>query len=236
MQEWNPEISGKAWPDHDGGPIPVAGNEIHLWRARLDVSPEALKPLEGLLHEDERARAGRLMFPRHRIRFIAARGILRRVLGIHTGCEPASVEFAYGEHGKPAIAKPARTGVEFNISHSGDLALYAVALDFAVGVDVELIKPDGSWLEIAGRYFAPGEYARLVELPREEMQREFFGMWAEKEARLKALGVGLHFPMEDIKGPPVTAVRFVPATGYAAALAYSRGGQTPVIVKHDFTS
>jgi len=236
MQERNPEAPEQAWPAHAGGAIPLAKGEIHLWRAPLDISSEALKPLEGLLHTDERDRAARLMFPQHRARFIAARGILRSILGIHLGCGPGSVKFAYGEHGKPAVAEPAGTGVEFNVSHSGDLALYAVALDLPVGVDVELIKPDGSWLEIAGRYFAPGEHRRLAALPPEEMQREFFELWAEKEARLKALGVGLHFPMEDAHCASCAAIKVTPGAGYAAALAYSQGGSAPVIVKHHYTA
>ena len=111
-------------------------------------------------------------------------GDLRRTgLGLHLGCDPALLKFNYGEHGKPFLAEPAGTGLEFNVSHSADLALYAVALECPVGVDVEFMKPEGSWLRIAGTVFQRREFDRLSSLPEEEMREEFFELWAAKEAR-----------------------------------------------------
>ena len=231
--------SAESWPPHEAGSgIPALGkNEIHLWRAPLDAGPGRLGSLEKLLQPDESSRAARFRFPHHRARFIAARGILRSVLAIHLECAPESLRFAYGKHGKPALAEPAGTGIEFNLSHSADLAIYAVALRREVGVDVEHIKRKGSWLEIARQYFSSAEAAELAALPGETMGNRFFEMWAGKEARLKALGVGLRFPLDkpvDAVAWPVVTLR--PMPGYVAALAFASRPGEPAVIRHHFAT
>ena len=235
----NAQTGAEHWPEYeDGCGIPVlAGNEIHLWRAPLNITPDKLGCFEAILQPDESERAARFRFPEHRARFIAARGILRSILGIHLGCAPQSLRFAYGEHGKPGLAEPAGTHIEFNLSHSGDLAIYAVALGRSVGVDVERIKPGGSWLRIAEQYFTPAEATELHALPEEAMKCKFFEMWAAKEARLKALGVGLRFPLEnagDTNSWPV--IKLSPMPGYSAALAYAVQPVESVIIRHHFAA
>ena len=233
------QAGGEHWPPHDPGcGIPaLVENEIHLWRASLDIDADKIRGLEALLQPDECGRAARFRFPEHRAHFIAARGILRSILGIHLGCLPQDLRFAYGEHGKPNLAEPAGTRIEFNLSHSASLAIYAVTLGRRVGVDVERIKPDGSWLRIAEQYFTAPEAAALAALPEEAMRNQFFEMWAAKEARLKALGVGLRFPLEnaeDITSWPVIKLSSMP--GYASALAFESQQIEPAIIRHHFTA
>ncbi len=239
MPRGNTQPPAEHWPPHDSGHcIPgLAENEIHLWRAPLDIDQDKLRRLERLLQPDEGERAARFRFPEHRARFIAARGILRSILGVHLGCAPQDLRFAYGEHGKPNLAEPAGTRIEFNLSHSASLAVYAVTAGRRVGVDVERIKPDGSWLRIAEQYFTAAEAAALAALPEEAMRDRFFEMWAAKEARLKALGVGLRFPLEnagDITTWPVIKLNLMP--GYAAALAFESQPGEPEIIRHHFTA
>jgi len=225
------------WTPDEGRPgvLPLSKNEIHLWRASLDIPADKLRALEATLSSDECKRANRFRFPEHRTRFVAARGILRNILGIHLGCAPECLGFDYSQYGKPFLAEPADTGVEFNVSHSSDLAIYAVAAGCRVGVDVEFIKPDGSWLRISEHYFTAEESARLSQLPKEGMRREFFGLWAEKEARLKALGVGLRYPMGDAGNDAQwSLIKLRPKDGYAAALAFASQETDPLIVKHDY--
>lgn len=226
------------WPPHEiGAGIPaLAENVIHLWRAPLDIGPEKLRALEMLLRPDELERAARFRFPGHRAHYTAARGILRMILGIHTGCEPQNLRFAYGEHGKPFLAEPAGGRVEFNLSHSGGLAVYAVTSGSRVGVDVEFIKPGGSWMEIARRYFTPGEADELSALPPDAMPRRFFEVWSGKEARMKAMGTGLLFEKGEEEAILWTVRNFVPMAGYAGALATESGRPVPAIVKHHFAA
>jgi len=215
--------------------LPLVEDEIHLWRAPLDISEEALCVFEKILSPDESERAGRFRFPEHRKRFIAARGILRNILGIHLDCAPVELDFAYSEYGKPRLAGLEDTQVEFNLSHSADLALYAVTFARPVGVDVEFIKANGSWLRIAEHYFTPVEFSMLSNLPEEEMRREFFALWSEKEARLKALGVGLRYPLGDGGDDSAWSVeRLKPMPGYCGALAFASRDTDPLIIRHHF--
>lgn len=235
IDDKNTGTDAEVWPVHDGRCAPVlVENEVHVWRAPLDIAPEKLAVLDTYLTPDEHERAARFRFDRHRARFIAARGSLRSILGIHLGCASSRLRFAYGEHGKPRLAEPAGTGIEFNLSHSADLALCAVTTGREVGVDVEFVKPEGSWLRIAQSYFSDEEAVLLSKLPGTEMREKFFELWAEKEARMKALGVGLRFPLDPAANGNWSVIRLRPMPGYAAALAVE--GNPPQVVRHHFAA
>ncbi|HWB61498.1 MAG TPA: 4'-phosphopantetheinyl transferase superfamily protein [Chthoniobacteraceae bacterium] len=213
----------------------MAENEIHLWLAPLGIGAAKIAAIGNLLQPDESERAARFRFPEHREHFTAARGILRSILGLHLGCPPESIRFAYGEHGKPSLAQPAGTHMEFNLSHSGGFAIYAVVLGRQVGVDLERIKAEGSWMEIARQYFAATEAAELEALAEEAMRNRFFELWSAKEACQKALGMGLRFPLDKNSHPALTVINLDTVPGYSAALAFEAGDQ-PAIIKRLFTA
>jgi 4'-phosphopantetheinyl transferase len=185
------------WPYAPETP-PLTENEIHVWRASLAIDPAALQRLENSLAEDERARAGRFIFERDRNAFVAARGILRDLLGRYIPCAPETIEFAYGPRGKPAMADShqPRQRLSFNLSHAHGLALIGVGREREIGVDVELIRPEFAGEEIAKRYFSPQEIDELGRLPAELRAEGFFLCWTRKEAYIKAKGDGLHIPLE----------------------------------------
>ena len=170
---------------------------IHVWRAALAVDPATLQRLENLLADDERARAERFIFQQDRDRFIAARGILRELLGTYLQCEPRNIEFSYGPRGKPAISSDgARYPLRFNLSHSQGLALIGVSREREIGIDVERIRPEFAGEEIAKRYFSAREVLELGRLPGELRTEAFFLCWTRKEAYIKAEGDGLHIPLD----------------------------------------
>ncbi len=157
---------------------------VHLWRLRLDQGVGDRQ----VLSPDEQTRADRFRYDRDRQHFIAARSGLRRILGDYLSRDAAAVEFGYGSHGKPFLADGA---IEFNLSHSGDLALVAVAVDRAVGVDLERIKPMADLAKLTARCFTAGEHQRIMQLAEADRQLAFFRTWTCKEAYLKATGEGL---------------------------------------------
>jgi 4'-phosphopantetheinyl transferase len=222
--------------------IPAPRGEVHVWRAPLSISDPERADLLATLSPDERARADRFHFDRDRAHFIAGRGFLRAILGAYLDVAPRALVFDYSPHGKPRLATGAG-GLRFNLSHSHDLALCAVALDRELGVDVEYIQPR---LEegIAERFFSRREVAALRSLPAEAQSAAFFACWTRKEAYVKAHGQGLslrldRFDVSLAPGEPAALLRteddpaeamrwslreLVPGPGYAGALAAE--GQT----------
>ena len=160
------------------------------------VEPPILERLRATLSADERARADRFVFDEHRHRFIVARAMLRDVLGRYLQVQPADVRFYYGPHGRPELTG-VPSSLRFNLSHSRDLALLAVADRIDVGIDVEAIRADFATLEIAARFFSRHEIAALQRLDAEGAQVDaFFSCWTRKEAYIKARGVGLSLGLD----------------------------------------
>ncbi len=164
--------------------LKLAVGAVHVWRWRLD---RAVVGATGLA-ADEQLRADRFRYDHDRQSFIAARSGMRRILGRYLDCDPAAIEFSYGSHGKPFLADRA---IEFNLSHSGDWALLAVAVDRAVGVDIERIKPVAELEKLTARFLLAAEHERIVALDAADRVLAFFRTWTCKEAYLKATGEGL---------------------------------------------
>ena len=203
------EVAGAPLPvDPGAGPAgDLLGGSVHVWHADLDTAaapPTTLTELWHTLSPDERERADRFRFPGDRDRFVAARGILRSVLGRYTGLEAARVRFRYDGNGKPGLDLPGGGGgPAFNLSHSGKIALIALARARHVGVDVERVREDFPWHDVAPNVFSPPEreFLRRCSAP-EPCACPFFRQWTLKEAYLKAVGVGV--------SGPLTAVTLLP--------------------------
>jgi 4'-phosphopantetheinyl transferase len=169
----------------------LAAGQVHLWCANLDVSEESREKYFSYLSENEVQRAQRMHFPAHRKRFIVARGQLRVLVGEYLDLKPAEVQFSYAEKNKPYLAQ---NKLQFNVSHSHAVAIYAFTLEQLIGVDVEKVKEEFEE-SVAKRYFNASEYADLMKSPAAERPRKFYWIWARKEALVKAVGDGLHFPL-----------------------------------------
>jgi 4'-phosphopantetheinyl transferase len=174
----------------------LANNEIHVWRASLASDETTLRRFQSSLADDERARADRFVFERDRNRFVAARGILRQLLAGYIRRSPSELQFGYGPQGKPLLVRNETTSaLEFNISHSHDMALFAFAKKRSLGIDVELLRPEFAGEDIAKRYFSAAEIEELQALPPELRAEAFFLCWTRKEAYIKARGEGLQIPL-----------------------------------------
>ena len=100
---------------------------VHLEFGELDLPADLLEEARSVLSNDERKRR-QVSADEDRVRFVAARSLLRRALADALGARPERLAFAYGAHGKPALAPPFATrGLRFNLSHSAGRALLAVA-------------------------------------------------------------------------------------------------------------
>lgn len=214
--------------------------EIHLWRANLDLPAEKLAHLKSFLSEDELQRAQRFKFDKHRHRFIAARGTLREILSCYLNIPPADIRFSYQAHGKPYVEG---SSIYFNMSDSDDVALYGLTKTHEIGVDIEFMRDQTNVEGVAMRFFSEQEQGQFQQIADDKKRDAFFFGWTCKEAFLKALGSGLSFPLEDfsvnidphlpaklleIRGNSVAAntwflQSFQPTTDFMAAIAVNGG-------------
>jgi 4'-phosphopantetheinyl transferase len=195
--------------------------------ARLDAGPHEARALALSLSQAERSRAARFRFDRERRRFIVARARLRELLAERLDVPPESIEFVYAREGKPALAKRfARSGWRFNLSHCGELALYAFSRAGEVGVDVEAVHAIAEADAIAARVFSRREHEAYRALAPTERPLAFFRCWTRKEAFVKALGDGLAVPLErlDASAPPCgwSIESFSPEAGFIGAVAVQK--------------
>ena len=93
---------------------------------------------------------------------MAARGVLRILLGRYLDIVPLEINISYSDYNKPYLPTKA---IEFNVSHSEEFGLFAFCLGAEIGVDLEKIRPINDAEDIAARFFSEGEYHRLQELP-----------------------------------------------------------------------
>jgi 4'-phosphopantetheinyl transferase len=170
-------------------------NEIHVRLTSLDVSPSSLAELRRTLSPDERERADRYRFEPDQRRSIISRGYLRLLLGKILDLPPDALRFEYDDFGKPWLV-PAQGLLQFNVSHSGNLILIAIARGRAVGIDVEKIRTDFEMDRVAARFFSANEREKLASISGYDRWEAFFTCWTRKEAYLKAKGVGLSMPLD----------------------------------------
>ena len=219
----------------DGGPP-----AFEIVTARLDVAPETVRAAAALLSDAERRRAGRFVLERDRRRFIVARSRLRHLVGARLGMSPRAVRLVSGRHGKPALAsRSAHQDLRFNVSHCGELAVYAFSVARDIGIDLEAVRTMRDAGDIAAGFFSAREHDAYRALDLCQRPQGFFNCWTRKEAFVKALGDGLHCPLDafDVSlapGEPARVLRvgnvfgeacgwllhsFSPAPGFVGAVA-----------------
>ena len=212
--------------------------EVHVWRISLEQHGDVLDRFRATLEADELERAGRFYFEKHRRHFVVGRGFLREVIARYLQAKPETLRFVYGAYGKPALA--GEQSLRFNMSHSHEVALLAVARSAELGVDVERVRVDFASEDIARLYFSRVEVDTFNALPNEQQVAAFFRCWTRKEAYIKAIGKGLSQPLDafDVTLAPGEAAALLRAeeddasrwalsdidvgAGYAGALAVER--------------
>ncbi|HJS55147.1 MAG TPA: 4'-phosphopantetheinyl transferase superfamily protein [Chitinophagaceae bacterium] len=222
---------------------PISSNEVHVWRVLPRLTADQIEYLREILSIDELTRAGRFHFEREQRGFIAARGILRKILGHYLDKNPRQIHFEYTHHGKPILtARPGYHAICFNLSHSDGSIIFAISPDQNIGIDIERIRDDVDMDQISQRFFSNGEISSLKRIPKENWPELFFQYWTRKEAFLKAMGEGISFPSEQCDVSLVNGKIFSPIIlqgnhkvnsswyvkdlfprhGYAAALAVEK--------------
>ena len=204
---------------------------IDIWQFSLLNQPDSAM---SLLNEEEQTRARRFHFPRHQRRFTVARAMMRTILAQYLHDKPECLDFAYNKQGKPMIAH--KSQIEFNLTHSGELALLAVGQTWPMGIDLEFFSARP--YENIGKYlFSPTELNELSRQADNIKPLVFFQIWSQKEAFIKACGLGLSYPTEQFTVPILSTgevriydvlhqeyrkmISFMPEIACSAALCYN---------------
>lgn len=208
----------------------VAGSKIEIFTWRIQPRPDDAK----ILSTDERLRAARSARHEDGARFASGRATVRRILGKRLNLSPRTIKFQYGSHGRPEVREAPE--LSFNLSHSGDRALLAVADGIDIGVDIERLRRGLHWRAIAERVLGAGERAELeAAVPGDDSAR-FLELWTVREAYLKAVGVGIDALGRELPGflhgnDREIGWRFarVPVdSGYTASVVW-KGPERPVV-------
>lgn len=169
-------------------PVGFKSGSVHLWCCDLSLDhPVNLNHLSS----DEQARAQRLIVPHKRKQFITSRSFLRRVLAAYLELEPLSIQLDYGDQGKPRLAATHSSVIRFNLSHSGELAVLAVAQEFEIGIDIEKIDLQFDFMPIAQRFFCASDFKRLQDTSELRRRRLFYRIWTGIESLGKLTGEGI---------------------------------------------
>lgn len=232
LVQFNNNSSWQNWP------IPyLCQDEVHLWCVSLDSSTSLIKSLKPILSIEEQNQAQRFQFDKDQKRFIITRATLRIILSRYLDQSPSSLHFDYGLYGKPILSNDS---LKFNLSHSHQLALYAVTSNRELGIDLELLQTNFPYQDIVNYCFSNQEKAKFEQLPDHLRHQAFFNAWTRKEAYLKAIGKGLSLPLDQVEvsllpTEPAALLRvswnpneifrwslhqLIPVSGYVATLAF----------------
>ncbi|MDB6096738.1 MAG: phosphopantetheine-protein transferase [Francisellaceae bacterium] len=186
-------------PDHWlAGPLLVNldPKNIHVWRVNLPLPKKVINRLINNLSLDELDRLKKISFPKHKEMFIISRGVLKDLIARYLNISVKNIFLSFNEYGKPFLKYH---NLYFNVSHTKGCLLYAFCLKTSVGIDIEKRETITDILSLATLFFSENEYLRFLELDNSEKPLAFYRCWTRKESYLKAIGIGLSFPMNQIE-------------------------------------
>ena len=230
-----PDINWNAPPKR----LDLRDGDIDLWRANLDAPARAINRYIDWLSPYEKKRANRYYFNRHRQRFIVRRILLKKIIGAYLNINAWEVLLDRNQFGKPFLAQQMVDQLQFNLSFSNNLALFAFSRSNAIGVDIEMINDTVIGENIAQHHFSSNEIATFISLSRDQQAEAFYNCWTRKESWIKARGMGLSIPLDSFEvsltpGEPARLIStseyankqsewsmfsLTPAPGYTAAVA-----------------
>jgi len=201
--------------------IPADGT-VDLWLIDLAVDTDTAGAMWTALDAGEKARADRLATPVLRRRFVAGHASVRRILAGYLGLTPATVPFVRDARGKPHVPGDP---LAFNVSHSDELTVCAVASGGRLGVDIERVRFVADAERLAASFFSRRESDEIRRTPADARHRAFLDIWTRKEALLKATGEGLSRPLDSFDVTTPSAgwwMRACAPSGYVGSVAHDR--------------
>lgn len=175
---------------------------IRIWYAKPDDirDRKLLDSCRSVLSASEQSQYQRFRFDQDRHRYLVSHALLRRVLSLYIGKDPADWCFTTTGNGRPELAScdPA-VSLRFNLTHTNGLSACIVTEADDCGIDAEKISQRGRMDGIAERMFSAKECSQLKSLSGNDYLRSFYTCWTLREAYVKAVGIGISFPTRKIQ-------------------------------------
>lgn len=146
---------------------------------------------------EEKTRVSKFLCEPLKRRYIISHGFLRFLLGECLSIFPSKVEYSYNKFQKPLCKQD--PNLYFNMSHSNNYVCYVFSFNYKVGIDIEFINNIFKIEDLLPSIAAPEEALAFDKLHEADKAYLFYKMWTIKEAFLKALGIGLSYPLSDIE-------------------------------------
>lgn len=218
--------------------LEIRENHVDVWFADFHQPDLPLERFTAILDDTERSRMASFKFEHLRHQFAYAHGLLRMLLSRYVQCDPKTLVFKIGSHGKPELADVA--DLSFSLSHSGWGVALAIARNMEIGLDIEQIKPIDERRSLIERFFSAQELVLYDKTLSAEQESAFFRLWTRKEAFIKGLGLGLSYPLNNFSvgiDIPITlnghetqawsVHHLEPARGFVGALAVRSHAVSP---------
>jgi 4'-phosphopantetheinyl transferase len=173
-------------------------DQVDIWTIQLDQADNVINALYWHLSDEEKNQFVRFRYSQERKRFIVCHGAVRQILAMNTGKPINKLQIEENPFGKPVIwKKDGGVEIQFNYSHSENLAVCAVSPTRNVGVDIEFIHPFIDMDQMVAQYFSYEENAYFQSVDSKRKLRTFFTIWCRKEAFTKAIGRGFSHPLNE---------------------------------------
>lgn len=182
-------------------------NKVDVYYIMTSTYLSASDFLYSFLSKEEKTQSQKFFTSDLGNKYIITRAVLRAILSKYLKISPQEIVFTTNGYGKPFVQG---SNIEFNMSHSRDCVYYAIAYGFAVGIDVEFYDREKNIFNLIKGVFSSNELEFFLNLPDFALQDFFFTTWTKKEATIKAMGLGLAYPMEQVDTILESRIGYIP--------------------------
>ncbi len=160
-----------------------------------------------ILDKSEQDYASAMKNDRLRRNYVEVHARLRTLLGEAVNVAPERLRLDKSQHGKPYLVDYPE--LAFNLSHTGNKLVVAMAYHCELGVDIEQCKPRTTLAALVDKCFAEEEKNDWLKLPKSEQTLAFYRFWTRKEAFVKATGRGIGLGLKQCVVNPQDPTRFL---------------------------
>jgi 4'-phosphopantetheinyl transferase len=169
---------------------------VHVWLFSIDPKDYRENEFLSILSPEEQAKSKKFHFSVDQKKYVISHGIMRKIIASYIPCHPKEIQYRHNAYGKPELHMPS-CDIHFNLSHSEKLGALAIATR-PIGTDIEHLKPLEDYISLTKHFLSEKESNYFEQLTFANQHQAFYRAWTKKEAYIKAIGMGLSYPVEQI--------------------------------------